>query len=236
MSLLEDFIGYMKMKLGDAGPILVETRVSAFAPFWHDYVTTISTYLEGIANKRVADTHNELLYKLPAIAVVPRNDYYIAFAKNPKNVDDIYLAYNTAYVSYYKNTHFYVVPYMKTSSIEKLCRKNVNPAVLQETLYLLPYLAAIACTSLKDEIKLIRELLLVRSYSYLLSDDVAQNVLGYILLKMTKMNEKNYRTVFEIIINFLKEVFINLEVIHRIEEVMVRYYGITIDLKVIIIQ
>ena len=236
MHLAEDFIGYMRMKLRDTTPILFEFKSSSFAPFWHDFITLVSSCLEAFVDKKLANIHSSLLYKFPALAVIPRSDYYLVYVKKPKNFDDLYLGYNTAYVSLLNKTHFYVVPYIKPPAISYLVRKNINPAVLNDVIYILPIISSIPCTKLKDDVRIIKDYLLIKSYTYLLSDDLAQNILGYLLLKFTKMKNTKYSEVFNKVIDFVKEALTVLEIKHSIKGKTINYYGVNIALKIIIIQ
>jgi len=236
VSLTEDFAGYVKLKLGNPDFIIFESSAQNFAPFWRDYVLTVSTYLERCGSKKVADVCNALLYKLPQVALAPRKDYFIAFAKNRKNLEDVYLVYNSAYASFNEGVVFTVVPYLKSSSIDKLVKKRANPAILADTLYLVPFLSSIPCTSLKDDALLVKDLLLVRAHSYLTSDDLARNVLGYIMLKALNSEKTRYAETFNSFLNLVNEALAFLGVEVEVKEQAVSYFENRVVVKLFILR
>jgi len=195
---LEEFIAFLKAKLKPPIPIDVITKESAFAQFWYEYVLSVSSKIEPL-DPNIADTHNAFLYHIPTVAVVPRSDVFVAFVRK-EEYDDVYLAYNYAAVSAMNGRHLYLVPYIDDKVVDLLVRNKINPAVLNEALYILPMLAAIPCTKLLREVPFIKEFLTIRMQSYITSDDVAFAVLGYMLLKLLSLSKSgtvSYKYAFE---------------------------------------
>jgi len=195
---LEEFVAFLKSRHRPAIPMDVVTKESVFAPFWYDYVTFVSSKVEEL-DQDIADMHNVLLYHIPTVAVVPRSDVFVVFVRK-EEYDDVYLAYNYAVVSMDRGKHLYVVPFIDDRAVDTLVKNKINPAVLNETLYILPTLTTIPCTSLLKEVPLIREFLTIKMQSYITSDDVAFVLLGYILLKLlalSKSQQNEYERVFE---------------------------------------
>jgi len=198
---LEEFIAFLKARLKPTIPIDVISKESTFAPFWYEYITFISSKIEELGSD-IVDTHNVLLYHIPTVAIVPRRDVFVVFVRK-EEYDDIFLAYNTAIVSMNVGRHLYVVPYIDDRVIDVLVKNKINPAVLNETLYILPILASIPCTSLINDVPFIKELLTIRMQSYITSDDVAITILGYVLLKLLSLS-KNTSVQYENMFNEVK--------------------------------
>jgi len=200
---LEEFIAFLKTKLRPIIPIDVISKESAFAPFWYEYVTFISSRVEGL-DPNIADMHNVLLYHIPSVAIVPRKDVFIVFIKK-EEFDDIFLAYNSAIVSMNIGKYLYVVPYIDDKVVDVLVRNKINPAVLNEALYILPILTSIPCTNLVKDVPFIKEFLTIRMQSYIMSDDVAITILGYVLLKLLSLS-KNTPAFYENTFNEIKNI------------------------------
>jgi len=179
---LEDFAGFLKARLKPPIPVELVRSEPVFTPFWRKYVEYVSSAL-GRIDPRAAEEYGAIASRAPSVAVVPRRDVFIAFARE-EEFEDIYLAFNWAAVSAARGRHLHVVPLIGDDAVDALVAGGVNPAVLSEVLYALPALASVPCTALARDLPLVRDLLTLRMHGYLSSSDLGQAVLGYILLKL----------------------------------------------------
>jgi hypothetical protein len=202
-----EFMAYLQSKLRPPIPIEFENKESRFAPFWTDFVSFISSYLEALEGRALADNHNYYLYHFPAVAVVPRREMYVVFSKS-SDLDDLYLGYNTAYVFAKMGLYYYIVPYISKKAVDKLVNKNINPAVLEELMYTLPMLASMPCTSLIGEVPLVRDYMIIKAQSYVTSSDVATAMFGYTLLRLLSTNATSYEKVYTILLKFVEQFLI----------------------------
>jgi len=195
---LGEFVAFLKTSFGTAIPVDFVRQETEFAAFWNEYVVHISSLVEEL-DPEIANAHNAFLYHVPTVALVPRRDVFIAFVKN-EDYDDIYLTYNAAAVSANRGRHLYVVPYIDDKAVDVLVANKVNPAILSETLYMLPMLASIPCSNLLKDVPFIKEFMTIKMQSYITSNDVAYTLLGYVLLKLlarSKSGRERYEGVFE---------------------------------------
>ena len=225
----------MRMKCGNP-PIVVETSGRRFIRFWQDFIIFISTILETFADERVASAHNVLIYRLPPVATVPYPNFFVTYVKKPKNLDDVFLSFNVAYASMAFRTYFYLVPYVDPNYVSKVVEAGANPAILVDTMYALPIIASIPATTLLKGLGFIRDLLMLKAYAYLLSDDLAQNILGYLLLKLVRSKPKEYQKVMEASINFVRDALFARGLKHKMQEKEVSRYGTTIRIIVLMIR
>jgi len=215
---LSEFVAFLKTSFGSAIPVDFVRRETEFAPFWNEYVVHISS-LVGEVDPEISDAHNAFLYHVPTVALVPRRDVFIAFVKN-EDYDDIYLVYNAAAVSANRGRHLYVVPFIDDKVVDVLVANKVNPAILSETLYMLPILASIPCSNLLRDVPFIKEFMTVRMQSYITSSDVAFTLLGYALLKLlarSKSGLEQYEGVFEEVVNVIFRTLEKKVLVSRVE-------------------
>lgn len=228
---MKTFIGFLESKLKPPFPIEFEVK-SFFTTYWYDFVTFVSSYLEQ-ESRELADRHNYYLYHLPTLALIPRIDRYIVFVKK-QTYENMYLGYNTAYVFASIRKHYYVVPHIPDNMLVHLVKQNINPAVLCEVLYILPILSSIPCTTLINTIPMIKDHLIIRAQSYLVSSEIALSMLGYILLKLLgKTVPDTYEEVFNEMKNIIAKILADKNFKINEKQLHVKYLGFPVDIYIL---
>ena len=132
----QSFAAYLRSRLGTPVPVELETRCGRFLPLWHGFVTFVSSHLERELGPEAADVHNELLYRVPSPALVPRGGGgYTVFVRRPR-YDSVYLGVAAAHAFATTGLHRHSVPLVRDEAVPRLVAGGMNPAVLSELLYL----------------------------------------------------------------------------------------------------
>jgi len=195
---LDAVVPFLKARAKASVPIDFVKDKHLFAQFWYEYVLFVSSKIEEY-NPSIAEMHSALIYHIPTVALIPGRYTFLVFVKN-SDFEDVYLAYNSAYVSASRERHLYIVPFIDYDAMDALVEIGMNPAVLFETIYILPILVSIPCTRLLDAVPIVKDFLTVRMQSYLSSRDLAQALLGFLMLRLLSVYREGplqYESAFE---------------------------------------
>lgn len=208
--LYEDFANYIKTLLKSARPIVLLSSLRDFVPFWREFSDFIVVSV-GKSFGRGARREAELIYggEPLSVSVVPRSDYFIVYVKNQKNVDDLYLGVSVAHASASNNFMPVPVPIMSADFAIAVAKRSMNPALLEHLVITLPYVAAIPCNSVVREVKLLRDVLTIKYTGYMLSNDLAYNVIGLVLKRAVEdasLGSASYRRSFDSMLKLVAEV------------------------------
>lgn len=204
--IYNDFASYLRVLLRSGKHVVFLSSARDFSPFWREFsafiVEAARSFGSGVG--RVA----RLIYggDPPDVSVVPRIGYYIAYVKNQKNVDDVYLAISAAHASSTSNFLPVAIPAMSHRFVVDSAKKSMNPALLEQVFLALPFIASIPCNDVVRSVGLVRDVLAIKYRSYLLSSDASYNALGASLsAAMSMVGEVGYRESFESLLKMVLE-------------------------------